>query len=332
MRSRRLFTRFCALLSFGAGVAQAYVIEDTFDVSNFFDEFTFFTATDPTHGSVKFASAVQANTTGLAGYSGNAIYLGVDHTTVNPAGGRPATRVTSNKPYNKGLFIADISHMPGGICGVWPSFWMVGPNWPSQGEIDIIEGVNTYATNAVTLHTSAGCTMSSAGDQAGSILANADCNAGNANQGCSTTTANTQSYGTGFNANGGGVYAMEWTSQAIKVYFFTRSAIPSDITSGNPNPSSWGAPMASFTGGSGCNIDSHFQNQQLVFDTTFCGDWAGAANVWNTGSCASLASTCSDYVASNPTAFVQAYWMINSVKVYQNGTAKRDTVPISFNA
>lgn len=122
MRSRRLFTRFCALLSFGAGVAQAYVIEDTFDVSNFFDEFTFFTATDPTHGSVKFASAVQANTTGLAGYSGNAIYLGVDHTTVNPAGGRPATRVTSNKPYNKGLFIADISHMPGGICGVWPSF------------------------------------------------------------------------------------------------------------------------------------------------------------------------------------------------------------------
>ena len=38
--------------------------------------------------------------------------------------------------------------------------WMVGPNWPGNGEIDIIEGVNDNAQNQMTLHTSPGCTVS----------------------------------------------------------------------------------------------------------------------------------------------------------------------------
>jgi hypothetical protein len=37
--------------------------------------------------------------------------------------------------------------------------WEVGGDWPSQGEIDIIEGVNDVAPNAATLHTSEGCYM-----------------------------------------------------------------------------------------------------------------------------------------------------------------------------
>jgi hypothetical protein len=306
--------RLGASILCAAGIANAnYVLADKYNHTNFFDEFSFFSGSDPTNGFVEFSSASVANTSGLAGYSNGAVYLGVDSTTVNPSGGRGAVRLTSNKAYTHGLFIADITHMPGGICGVWPAFWTFGPNWPASGEIDIIEGVNTQATNAITLHTSAGCTMSGIGSLNGSVLQNSNCNAGNGNTGCSTRTTSTLGYGAGFNANGGGVYAMEWTSSAIKVYFFPRNAIPSDITYGSPNPSGWGIPVASLSG-SGCDIDSQFMNHNIIFDTTFCGDWAG--QVWSSGQCASLASTCDAYVAANPSAFTQAYWLINSVTVY----------------
>lgn len=77
----------------------------------------------------------------------------------------------------------------------------------------------------------------------------------------------------------------------------------------------WGLPVVAFNGDSGCNVDSYFQNQNIVFDTTFCGDWAGS--VWSSGSCAGLASSCNAYVGANPGAFASAYWLINSVKVYQ---------------
>jgi hypothetical protein len=107
---------------------------------------------------------------------------------------------------------------------------------------------------------------------------------------------------------------MQWASTGIYVWFWKRGSIPSDITNGSPNTMSWGTPMASFSG-SGCDFDTAFKNHNLVFDTTFCGSWAGS--VWPSSSCSSLAATCDDYVANNPAAFANAYWLINSVKVYQ---------------
>jgi hypothetical protein len=322
--------RSFAALACVAGIASAqYTIQDTFDTSNFFDSFSFFSGSDPTNGFVDYVDSQTANETSLAGYANNAIYLGVDYTTTNPSGGRASVRMTSNAAYTHGLFIADIQHMPGGICGVWPAFWSFGPNWPNSGEIDIIEGVNSQTTDAITLHTSPGCSMSNSGSASGSVLQNSDCNAGNANDGCSQTTTSTEGYGAGFNAIAGGVYAMDWTSSAISIYFFPRYAIPTDISSGNPNPSSWGTPQAMFSG-SGCDIDAYFMNNNIVFDTTFCGDWAGS--VWSSdATCAPLANTCQEYVANNPGDFEDAYWLINSVTVYQqSGSSKRGLVPQPF--
>ena len=208
-----------------------------------------------------------------------------------------------------------------------------GPNWPNDGEIDIIEEVNSATTNAMTLHTGPGCTISSTGTFSGTIAtSNCDINAAGqaANAGCSIDTSNTQSFGAGFNAVGGGVYATQWTSEAINIWFFPRSAIPSDITSGNPDPSGWGLATAGFSGG--CNIGSTFQSQQIVFDTTFCGDWAG--NVWSSDPvCSSKASTCQAFVQNNPSAFQDAYWSVNSLKVYQDNGATAQTtasIPVSF--
>jgi hypothetical protein len=195
--------------------------------------------------------------------------------------------------------------------------WTVGPNWPNAGEIDIIEGVNEQSQNDITLHTSAGCSISNNGGFSGAITTpNCDVNAAGqpTNAGCQIASSDGRSYGSGFNAIGGGVYATEWTSDAIRVWFFPRGSIPSDASGSNPNPAGWGTPMAMFSGG--CNIDSSFQNQQIVFDTTFCGDWAG--NVWSSSSCAAQAPTCQAFVQNNPSAFQQAYWSINSLKVYQS--------------
>lgn len=142
---------------------------------------------------------------------------------------------------------------------------MVGPDWPKGGEIDILEGVNEQTQNALTLHTNAGCAITNNGGFLGALnTPNCDGNApGQANNaGCQIAASATNTYGAGFNANGGGVYATEWTSSAISIYFFPRGSIPSDISSGNPNPSSWGKPLAQFQGG--CDIDSHFKDQQIV--------------------------------------------------------------------
>jgi beta-glucanase (GH16 family) len=269
MRVSHLLLPFGASMVCAAGTAKSsYSIVDTFDYTNFFTEFSFFTGADPTGGFVDYQGAVAANQSGLAGFSDGAVYLGVDYKIMNPTGGRNSVRVGSNRAYAKGLFIADIAHMPSSTCGVWPAFWTFGPNWPDSGEIDIIEGVNLQATDSITLHASEGCVLQGSGSLATSVLSTTSCTG---DTGCSFTTANPLSYGSGFNAAGGGVYAMEWTSSAIQVYFFPRALIPADIKAGTPDPSTWGMPMARFSG-PGCDIDSHFKNHQIVFDTTFCGN------------------------------------------------------------
>lgn len=133
--------------------AQAtYNLQTNYNGANFFNGFNFFTGEDPTNGTVTFLDEVAANATGLAGFidAGNgtmAIYMATD-TTSTDGSGRGAVRVSSNETYQHGLIIVDILHMPTG-CGTWPAFWMVGANWPSDGEIDIVEGVNLDTQNSV---------------------------------------------------------------------------------------------------------------------------------------------------------------------------------------
>jgi hypothetical protein len=203
--------------------------------------------------------------------------------------------------------------MPTG-CGVWPAFWMFGPNWPAGGEIDIIEGVNNQYANSITLHTNPGCVVSNTNSQPSTYTVTNDCNTASGYEGCSVGTSNPNNFGAGFNSVGGGTYAMQWATTGIYVWFWQRGQVPGDILAEQPATWQWGTPLATFTGG-GCDFDTFFSSQNLIFDTTFCGSWAGA--VWGSGSCASMAPTCDQYVADNPAAFTDAYWLINSVKVYQ---------------
>lgn len=327
MRVAGRFAAFTGSVLFASGVVHAnYHLDTSYDSTNFFNSFDFFTGADPTEGFVNYVDANTAKNEGLAGYAKGGIFMGVDYKTMNPSNGRKSVRVTSQKSFTRGLFLADIAHMPGSICGTWPAFWMFGPDWPSSGEIDIIEGVNAQTKNSITLHTNPGCTISNQGSLASTKFASANCGASGTSAGCGQHTDDNQNYGDGFNAIGGGVYATEWTSDHIAVWFFPRSKIPQDIHSENPNPSNWGTPTARFAGGNGCDIDSHFKNNQLVFDTTFCGAWAGSPQVWNSDpECSALAPTCKDYVSGNPAHFAEAFWVVNSVKVYQQGPGNGTT-------
>ena len=188
--------------------------------------------------------------------------------------------------------------MPHG-CGTWPAYWTVGDNWPNNGEIDIVEGVNEYTFNQITAHTGAACQLpstiaSTVGRVVGKQCQTIDGN----NAGCAFVTDHDNStYGHGFNMNGGGVYAHIWDEQSIKVWFFTRQTIPDDINKGTPNPDSWGTPYAVFPGGDSCNIAENFKQHNIVFDITLCGDWAG--NAYASSGCP---GTCAQAVA-DPTNF-----------------------------
>ncbi|TID16427.1 hypothetical protein E6O75_ATG11545 [Venturia nashicola] len=328
------FTTFTLLLSLTRTSIAGYALKDAYTPSNFFNSFNFYTGEDPTQGTVKFVDQSTAQSAGIISTNGSSVKFGVDHSNQAPDG-RMSVRLESKQSYDQGLIIADISHMPGSICGTWPAFWTVGPDWPSNGEIDIIEGVNSGMTNSMTLHTKAGCSLSSAPAAAnanqkytGSIkTSNCDVNASDqdTNAGCGIGTQDTMTYGDGFNNDGGGVYATEWTGQAIQVFHFARSNIPADILAGTPDPTTWGTPLALF---SGCDFDSYVKNQTIVFDTTFCGQWAGSKDVWQADPvCSKKAATCEDYVKNNPADFAGAYWDVNSVKVYQQNNGFIGSAP-----
>ncbi|EKJ77538.1 hypothetical protein FPSE_02288 [Fusarium pseudograminearum CS3096] len=231
--------------------------------------------------------------------------------------GRPSIRLESKESYQYGLFIADFQHMPISQCGTWPAFWAYGSNWPMGGEIDILEGANLAYTNIMSAHTAEGCMLDPADSNLFSgIRRNLDCGVGTNNVGCgfNPPQSDTSSYGDGFNAVGGGVYAMEWDSEYISIWHFSRGAIPADIEAKQPDPRKWGLPQSLF-GGAKCNVDKYFSDMKLVLNINFCGDY-GEGTWTNSEVCTALAPTCREYVANNPTAFKEAYFDVSYIDVY----------------
>ncbi|TFY74225.1 hypothetical protein EWM64_g9787 [Hericium alpestre] len=298
--------------------SKTYALVDDYNGKSFLNEsqWNYFTDSDPTHGLVTYQSKNDAAAADLAYVQpDNVFILAVDNKTQLSSGqNRKSTRISSVKTYDSGLFIADFWAMPAG-CSVWPAWWTVGPDWPLNGEIDIIEGVNNMGTNQYTGHGSAGCTLSADAIEkpvklfTGNLVNTACQSNATSNAGCAFTDTDNRSFGTNFNNAGGGIFAHLVDQDGIKVWHFARSEIPQDIEDGKPDPTKWGNPVANIPA-SGCNPAEHIKKHVLVINTTLCGDWAG-------GSFSSMGcpGTCPDFVA-DPKNFDNARWAIRSIKVY----------------
>ncbi|KAH8805932.1 glycoside hydrolase family 16 protein [Xylogone sp. PMI_703] len=295
-----------------------YTLKDTFSGTSFFDNFDYFTGYDPTFGFVHYVPQGQATQLNLTYASSTSAILKVD-TSVTPESvpnastGRFSVRITSKNTYESGLFVFDVLHTPLG-CGTWPALWLTDPsNWPNNGEIDVMEAVNVLGStqNQMTLHTSPGCKMDVKRKETGKSLSTTCTNTTTNSAGCGVH-GSSNSFGTSFNDNGGGIVAMELRSAGIRMWQFARNAIPTDITSGSPNPDGWGEATADFPS-TNCDIGSHFRNQSIIANIDLCGSWAGDPTVYN----ATCPGTCQDLVANNASAFTDAFWEFGTFKVYQ---------------
>lgn len=278
-------------------------------------------------------------------------------TAPTDAGPRDSIRLEGKTRFNRGLFIIDIRHMPSG-CGTWPAFWLTDEaNWPINGEIDIVEGVNFQEDAKTALHTSKGCDMfdSPGGTMTGTwdtAVGIPDRKTGIPdmtfreakncfvydphqwiNQGCVAIDANKGSLGAPLNDKGGGVFVLEWdpVNRHIRTWAFTpHTTVPENLVQAIrtasssidnriiPNPEEWPLPYGYFPIGDQTNCGgTKFRNMRLVLNTALCGSVAGNRFFLDCKNESKKFKTCNEYIKSRPEALNEAYWKIRGVYVYQ---------------
>ncbi|CAG8919436.1 unnamed protein product [Penicillium salamii] len=289
-----------------------YTLLDEYSGSTFFDQFNYFTEEDPTKGFVIYVNQTTATNLNLTHATESSAILRVDAKTRNTQHGRNSVRIESKKQYDEGLFIFDIIHTPFG-CATWPALWLTdGYNWPSNGEIDVLETTNEGSHgNEITLHTTKGCSMNVKRKQTGQVLSKKCDDTNHGNAGCGIL-GNESTYGQAMNANGGGVYALELRREGIRAWYFRRDSIPRNIDN-HPDPSEWGTALADFPS-TKCDIGAHFRNQSIIANIDLCGELAAQKQYYDT--MYHCPGSCSDFVAMNPGSFDDAFWEFKSFKVY----------------
>ncbi|KZT10380.1 glycoside hydrolase family 16 protein [Laetiporus sulphureus 93-53] len=301
--------------------AVGYELLRDYSGENFFNGWDFYGYWDNlTLGNTTWVTEEAATQQKLAyiNDAGNAIMRVDNFTTVAEGDKRNAVRITTQDYYDYGtLWILDAVHLPYG-CSVWPAFWSMGHDWPVGGEIDIVEAINVMPNNQMALHTTEGCTHVTPSDQLG-YSGGDDCGTGS---GCIVSENAANSYESGFAAAGGGVFATQFDVTGIYMWFWSRPDIPDVIKNANStspmNISTWGDPHASYPNTTSCDLSTFFTEQQLIFDITLCGDWAGVPGIYDSECyAAGPAHNCYlDNVVGNGSNYDDAYFEVSYVRIY----------------
>ncbi|KAI9202251.1 concanavalin A-like lectin/glucanase domain-containing protein [Polychytrium aggregatum] len=304
----------------------SYSLVDTYPAgSGFFDRFNFYErkSISQTSDFAAYQSRANAEALGLitTGPDGPTV-IRVDSTTIVNASslGRPTVRIQSAATLTFGLYIFDIAHAPIG-CGIWPALWFkktTGPTDPSAAEVDIFEAINMRTSNGIGFYNNGHCYASPAAQSKLNITqmsCGVNVNDRSAASGCNYDDLPVGSAGDAFNQQGGGVYAMEMTSNYMNYYYWPRAQIPSDVANGNPDPSSWGMPYINFP--FDCCSPDWFQGLNLILNINVCGTWVGGSTDPQCSGLWTSPATCNAYMAAHPEGLTEGYWSINSFKIYQ---------------
>jgi hypothetical protein len=293
--------------------------------STFLDFFNYDTGTGDNGGVANYVNGIDEH---LAYTSGNQVILAVD--TVESVSARNSLRMVSKTTFNAedmNLFVFDIAAMPA-VCGTWPAVWFTGANWPQDGEIDVVEGVSLYTDNIYSIHTGDGCTIPNSAVSSMSKVSivetgGTNCDATKDTEGCGFSDHLSTSFGQGFNTAGGGVFALQFDTTGIKMWFFQTGSVPSDITSQAPTPSSWGTPRMTVPTAN-CSPTTFFKDLMMVVDTNLGGSFT--EGVWAVDGAGGQAESCktqtgfdtaAKYVQTQGSKFGDdAQWKINGFYIY----------------
>ncbi|KAM3521142.1 hypothetical protein MY4038_009166 [Beauveria bassiana] len=308
----------------------SYTLSKTYDASNFLDEFEFQTVhLGPGYfaPSMNYQNQADALDKGLVSVQNGKIYLGVDSKKPSDSGQRPTVRVLSKNSFNQGLVITKFTHLPEPVCGGTPFFGTRGTGEHPNIGINMYQGWDLYPVKQVGISTSGSghCIEDQYYHARYSDGDGPDCPLG------IYTTADTlvpqfccfeQISNNIWGFPEGGIQALEWTSDAIKLYNWPIDAAPSNIESSNPDTSSWGTPSAQFIK-PGCDTQKTFSNQTLEFSPGLCGGellWSEDHLDGKYGpSCRVITGeeSCHGHVTNKPQAFKNYYFEVENIRIFQ---------------
>ena len=199
---------------------------------------------------------------GSSGSSGSSSSSGSSGSAFPRLDGRPlSVRLEGRTRFNDGLFVVDVAHVPTG-CGSWPAVWLVDEeDWPKNGEVDIVEAINTQSVAKTALHSGGNCSMHSVpvsahtgtwdtatgvpdsrtGLPSADTVSATDCFAYAPkqwlNQGCVAVSDQPGTLGGPLNADGGGLFVLEWDPEG------TSAALPEGAP---PGPAGEDRPPGGF--------------------------------------------------------------------------------------
>lgn len=234
---------------------------------------------------------------------------------------RNSIRIEGRQHFQRYMMVADVNHIPTGL-GTWPAIWMLAggsdmesagkPVWPAGGEVDLVEAHDDSDTNTPALHT----------DDFECLLGGRK---GEGNDHPYWTQPEKDrpsgSFGPKFNENGGGVFAVRNDPRGIGYWFFPRDKVPSALSNAGPwipentddymGKPHWWMSFNDDNGKSQCtrkNAYDRFGWMRPVINIELC----GSSNKVNYDEC--LKS-----VQNNPSAYADAYWDIQSIKIFTPG-------------